>query len=164
MLVSVVFALSASMAPQAGIHQNSRGWIENDTPRASAPTRGDPHLVHALCIMISLLPGFCHQVKAPDTVPPEKHSAWLEVPTTGAPISSLLMVSAAGTDWDLTKEAMLDETLFSLSQIPMSSWVGSHTHRTRGARGIVCHEHWCHGPAGPTGQSPYGKCTLHRGF
>ena len=117
-LVSVVLALSGSIAAQAGIHQNSRGWIEKDTPPASAPTRGDPQLVDALCIMTSLLAGLCHQVKAPHSVQPEKHSAWSEVPTTGEPIRSLPSVPAPGTDWDQTKEAMVDETLSSLFPTP----------------------------------------------
>ena len=117
-LVSVVLALSGSVAAQAEIHQNSRGWIEKDTPPASAPTRGHPQLVDALCIMTSLLAGLCHQVKAPHSVQPEKHSAWPEVPTTGEPIGSHLRVPAARTDWDQTKEAMIDETLSSLFPTP----------------------------------------------
>ena len=110
-LVSVVLALSGSKAAQAGIHKNSRGWIEKDT-------RGDPQLVDALCIMTSLLAGLCHQVKAPHSVQPEKNSAWPEVPGTGEPIRSHLRVPAAGTDWDQTKEAMVDETLSSLFPTP----------------------------------------------
>ena len=117
-LVSVVLALSGSIAAQAGIHQNSRGWIEKDTPPASAPTRGDPQLVDALCIMASLLAGLCHQAKVPHSVQPEKHSAWPEVPTTGEPIGSHPRVPAAGTDWDQTKEAMVNETLSSLFLTP----------------------------------------------
>ena len=72
----------------------------------------------ALCIMTSLLAGLCHQVKAPHSVQPEKPSAWPEVPTTGEPIGSHLRVPAAGTDWDQTKEAMVDETLSSLFPTP----------------------------------------------
>ena len=59
-LVSVVLALSGSIAAQARIHQSSRGWIEKDTPPAPAQTRGDPQLVDALCIMTSLVAGLCH--------------------------------------------------------------------------------------------------------
>ena len=117
-LVSVVLALSGSIAAQAGIHQNSRGWIEKDTPPASAPTRGDPQLVDAQCIMTCLLAGLRHQAKAPHSVQPEKHSAWPEVPTTGEPIRLQLRVPAAGADWDQTKEAMVDETLSSLFPTP----------------------------------------------
>ena len=116
--VSVVLALSGSIAAQAGIHQNSRGWIEKDTPPASAPTRGDPQLVDALCIMTSLLAGLCHQVKATHAVQPEKDSAWPEVPTTGEPIGSHLRVLAAGTDCDQTKEAIVDKTASSLFPTP----------------------------------------------
>ena len=112
-LASVILALSGSIGAQAGIHQNSGGWIEKDTPPASASREGDPQLVDALCIMTSLLPGLCHQVKAPHPVQPEKHSAWPEVPTTGEPIGSHLRVLAAGTDCDQTKEAMVDEILSS---------------------------------------------------
>ena len=72
----------------------------------------------ALCIMTSLLADLCHQVKAPHSVQPETHSAWPEVPTTGEPIRSHLRVPAAGTDWDQTKEAMVDETLSSLFPNP----------------------------------------------
>ena len=50
-LVSVVLALSKSIAAQAGIHQHSRGWIQKDSPPASASTRGDQQVVDALCIM-----------------------------------------------------------------------------------------------------------------
>ena len=75
--------------------------------------RGDPPLVDALCIMTSLLAGLCHQVKDPHLVQPEKHSAWFEVPTPGEPLRLHLRVPAAGTDWDQTKEAMVDETLSS---------------------------------------------------
>ena len=117
-LVSVVLALSGSIDAQAGIHGNSRGLIEKDTPPASAPIRGDPRLVDARCIMTSLLAGLCHQVKEPDSVQPEKHSAWPEVPTTGEPIRLQLRVPAAGTDWDQTKEAMVYETLSSLFPTP----------------------------------------------
>ena len=117
-LVSVVLALSGSIAAQAGIHQNSRGWIEQDTPPASAPTSGDPQLVDALCIMTSLLAGLCHQVEAPVSVQPEKHSAWPEVLTTGEPIRLQLRVPAAVTDWEQTKEAMVDDTLSSLFPTP----------------------------------------------
>ena len=117
-LVSVVLALSGSIAAQAGIHHNSRGWIEKDTPPASARTRDDPQLVDALCIMTFLLAGLCHQVKAPYSVQPERHSAWPEVPTTGEPIGSHVRVPAAGTDWDQTKEAMVGETLSSLFPTP----------------------------------------------
>ena len=63
-LVSVVLDLSVSIAAQAGIHQNFRGWIEKDTPPASGPTRGDAQLVDAPCIKTSLLAGLCHQVNA----------------------------------------------------------------------------------------------------
>ena len=71
-LMSVIIALSGSIAAEAGIHQNSRGWIKTDTPPASAPTRGDPQLVDALCIMTSLLAGLWYQVKAPRYVKPTK--------------------------------------------------------------------------------------------
>ena len=110
-LVSVVLALSGSIAVQAWIRQSSGLWIEKHNPPASAPTRGDPQLVDALCIMTSLLAGLCLQMKAPHSVRPEKHSAWPEVPTTGESIRSQLRVPAAGTDWDQTNEAMVDEAL-----------------------------------------------------
>ena len=35
----------------------------------------------ALCIMTSILAGLCHQMKAPHSVQPEKHSGGPEVPT-----------------------------------------------------------------------------------
>ena len=101
------------------MHQNSRGQIEQDSFPTSAPTQGDPQLVQTLCIMISLLAGVCHQVKACHSVQPHKHSAWLAVPTTVEPIERPLSVLAAGTDWDRTKEAMVDETLSSLFPIPI---------------------------------------------
>ena len=71
-----------------------------------------------LCIMTSLLAGLCHQVKAPHSVQPEKHSAWPEVPTTGEPIRLQLRVLAAGTDWDQIKEAMVDEAPSSVFPTP----------------------------------------------
>ena len=116
--MSVVLVLSGGIAAQAGIHQNSRGWIEEDTPPASALTPSNPPLVGALCNMRSLLAGLCHHLKGPHSVQPEKHSAWPEVPTTGEPIRSLLRVLAAGTDWDQTKEVMVGEALSSLFPIP----------------------------------------------
>ena len=97
-LMSVVIALSGSIAAGAEVCQNSRGWIEKDTAPVSMPTRGAPQLVDALCIMTSLLAGLCHQVKTPHSYQPEEHSAWPEVPTTGEPIRSLQRVRAAGTD------------------------------------------------------------------
>ena len=117
-LLSVVLALSGNIAAHAGIHQDSKGWIEKDAPPASAPTRGDPQLVVALCIMTSLLAGLWHQVKAPHSVHPEKHSAWPEVPTTGEPFRSSLRVPAAGINCDQTKEAMVDGALSSLVPTP----------------------------------------------
>ena len=117
-LVSVLLALSGSIATQAGIHQNSRGWIEKNTPPASMPTRGNPQLVDALCIMTSLLAGLCHQAKGPHSVLPEKHSALPEVPTTGEPSRLQLRVPAPGTDWDQTKQEMVDEILSSLFSTP----------------------------------------------
>ena len=39
-------------------------------------------------------------------------------PSAGEPIRLQLRVPAAGTDWDLTKEAMFDETLSSLFSAP----------------------------------------------
>ena len=72
----------------------------------------------ALCIMTSLLAGLCPQVTAPHSVQPEKHSAWPEVRTTGELIRSHLRVPAASTDWDQTKEAMVDETPSSLFPTP----------------------------------------------
>ena len=71
-LVSCVLALSGSIAAQAGILENSRGWIERVTPPASAPTRGNSQLLDALCIMTSLLGGSCHQVKATPLRPARK--------------------------------------------------------------------------------------------
>ena len=109
--MGVVLALSGSIAAQAGIHRNSRGWIEKDTPPASAPARGNPQLLDALCIMTSLLAGLCHQGQAAHSVQPGKNSAWPELPTTGEPIRWQLRVPAPSTDWDQIKEAMVDETL-----------------------------------------------------
>ena len=54
----------------------------------------------------------------PHSVQPEKHSAWPEVPTTGELIRSLPRVPAAGTDWDQTKDAMVDETCSCLFPTP----------------------------------------------
>ena len=68
----------------------------------------------ALCIMTFLLAGLCHQVKAPHSVQPKKHSAWPEVQTTAEPIRRPPRVPAAGTNWDQAKEAMVDKTLSSL--------------------------------------------------
>ena len=117
--LSVVLALSGGIAAQAGVHQNSRRWIEKDTPPASAPTRGDQQLATpTLCIMMSLLAGLCHQMKAHHSAPPEKHSAWPEVQTSGEPIRLQLRVPAAGTGLDETKEAMVDEIVSSLFPTP----------------------------------------------
>ena len=69
------------------------------------PAKGDPQLVHALCIMTSLLPGLCCQVKVPQSAHPEKP----EVPTTSEPFSCSVWVLAAVTDCDRTKEAMVDD-------------------------------------------------------
>ena len=71
-----------------------------------------------LCIMTSLLAGLCYQVKAAHSVQTEKHSAWPEAPTIVEPIRWQLRVRAAGTDWNQTKETMVDETLSSLFPIP----------------------------------------------
>ena len=72
----------------------------------------------ALRIMTSLLAGLCHHVKAPHFVKLQKHSGWPEVATPGEPSRSLLRVTAAGTDWEQTKEAMVTETLSPLFPIP----------------------------------------------
>ena len=69
------------------------------------PAKGDPQLVDALCIMMSLLAGLCCQVKAPRSAQPEKP----EVPTTGEPCRCSVRVLAAVTDCDRTKEVMVDD-------------------------------------------------------